>query len=54
MRFHPSKFRLGDGVSLAGRAMRVAGVVVLAPQMSPTMTRAILAPPTDDGSIGLA
>ena len=34
--------------------MRVAGVVVLASQTSPTMTRAIFAPPTDDGSIWLA
>jgi hypothetical protein len=34
--------------------MRVAGAVVLAPQISPTITRAIFAPPTDDGSIGLA
>lgn len=34
--------------------MRVAGAVVLAPQISPTITRAIFAPPTDDGSIWLA
>ena len=27
MRFHASKFRLDDGVSLNGRAMRVAGMV---------------------------
>ena len=34
--------------------MRVAGAVVLGPQISPTITRAIFAPPTDDGSIWLA
>ena len=36
------------------KTMRVAGAVVLAPQISPTITRAIFAPPTDDGSIWLA
>ena len=34
--------------------IRVAGAVLVSPHTSPTMTRAIFSPPTDDGSIGLA
>jgi hypothetical protein len=34
--------------------IRVAGTLVLTPQTSPTITRAIFSPPTDEGSIGLA
>ena len=34
--------------------IRVAAAVVVAPHTSPTITRAIFSPPTDEGSIGLA
>ena len=43
MRFHPSKFRLGDGVSLAGRAMRVAGMVQYENDSGAPVTRYLLA-----------
>lgn len=43
MRFHPSKFRLGDGVSLAGRAMRVAGLVQYENDGGVPVTRYLLA-----------
>jgi hypothetical protein len=46
MRFHPSKFRLGDGVSLAGRAMRVAGVVQYESDSGAPVTRYLLAEPS--------
>jgi hypothetical protein len=43
MRFHPSKFRLGDGVSLSGRAMRVAGMVQYENDSGAPVTRYLLA-----------
>lgn len=43
MRFHPSKFRLGDGVSLTGRAMRVAGMVQYENDSGAPVTRYLLA-----------
>lgn len=46
MRFHPSKFRLGDGVSLAGRAMRVAGMVQYESDAGVPVTRYLLAEPS--------
>lgn len=43
----------GSGVAQATTIL-VDEACELSPHTSPTMTRAILAPPTDDGSIGLA
>ncbi len=43
MRFHRSKFRLGDGVSLSGRAMRVMGMVQYEDDKGAPVTRYLLA-----------
>ncbi len=43
MRFHPAKFRLGDGLSLTGRAMRVAGIVQYEDADAAPVTRYLLA-----------
>lgn len=43
MRFHRSKFRLGDGVSLSGRAMRVMGMVQFEDDGGAPVTRYLLA-----------
>jgi len=43
MRFHRTKFRLGDGLSLGGRAMRVAGMVQYEDERGSPVTRYLLA-----------
>jgi len=43
MRFHPAKFRLGDGLSLTGRAMRVGGIVQYEDADAAPVTRYLLA-----------
>lgn len=43
MRLRPAKFRVGDGVSLAGKAMRVAGVVQYEDAGGVPVTRYLLA-----------
>lgn len=42
MRFHPAKFRLGDGLSLAGRSVRVAGMVQYEDDGGAPVTRYLL------------
>ena len=50
----PGTFDIGRCRKNHEITIRVAGALALVPHTSPTMTRAIFSPPTDDGSIGLA